>query len=47
MLSPHSIYLEVNVAAELAKSQVLDNWELLVDFLTKSRDFLSTAAVQI
>ena len=47
MLPLHSIYLGVNVAAELVKPEVLGKRDLVEDFLTRSRDFLATAAVQI
>ena len=47
MLPINSIYLGVYVAAELAKPEILGKIDLVEEFLTRSRDFLSTAAIQI
>ena len=47
MLPISSIYLGVYVAAELIKPEILEKKDLVEDFLTRSRDFLATAAVQI
>lgn len=43
----NALYLGVDVAAEMIKPEILSKRDIVQDFLSRSHDFLATAAVQI